>query len=422
MPNGRRRERTETQVENGPPPLRLPLPKDSQPLAEALHRQAQNIGLLFNKFIWIWDGAWTLEGKFKEGRRERRVKSWFLEQVEAIARHFPRDAYFAFIDRQVKMVESLKEHGHKTVIFGKQAEARILSGLGGPHPMEVGFAFHPLYGFPYLPGSGLKGAARAWAELTSQPVDKIKLVFGSESKDEHQAKEHQQGDVIFLDAYAIAPPRLEVDILNPHFPDYYREPEKNLPTEWQSPNPVNFITIGAGISDKDRPVFQFALVARSEEALQLGQEWLEGGLEHLGFGGKTASGYGYFAKGRVQAEELDKLRKGESAKIPAQEGPKIPASPPILIRRPKKKQKSPSVSLSQNHLSQGRLLTVKQGDKIDAEVISNVGGRVTVRLLQGLNQEISFDHAYYPHAPGKRVKVRILAVSSEGRANKVAPA
>ena len=133
MPNGKRKQ-------NGPYSPRFPLPHDSRALAEALYQQAQNIGLLFNKFVWIWDDKWTLEGKVEEGKRERSVKSSFLEQVEAIACHFPRDAYFAFLDRQTKMIRSLEEHGYKTVVFGKRAEARILSGLGGAHPMEVGLS------------------------------------------------------------------------------------------------------------------------------------------------------------------------------------------------------------------------------------------------------------------------------------------
>ncbi|RMD64747.1 type III-B CRISPR module RAMP protein Cmr6 [Candidatus Parcubacteria bacterium] len=295
MPNGKKkRGKKGTKPANGPPAPRFPLPQESQRLAKAVYQQAQNIGLLFNKFVWIWDDNWTLENKFKEGKRERSVKSWFLEQVESIARKCPHQAYGAFFTRQAKLAESLQEQGYKIKVFNKQAEARILSGLGGAHPMEVGFAFHPLYGFPYLPGSGLKGVARAWAELGGADPADIKLVFGSESKDERRAREHQQGDVIFFDAYATALPQLEVDILNPHFPDYYRNPEE-LPTEWQSPNPVNFLTVGIGKSEKERPVFRFILVARSDEALDLAQKWLECGLEELGFGGKTASGYGYFA-------------------------------------------------------------------------------------------------------------------------------
>jgi len=391
--------------------------------------QAQNIGLLFNKFVWIWDDDWTLDAKVKEGRREKSVKSRFLERVQEMAGSFPHNAYYAFLDRQVRMIESLKEHGYRTSVFGKRAEARILSGLGGAHPMEVGFAFHPLYGFPYLPGSGLKGVARAWAELTGESADKIKLVFGSESKDERQAKEHRQGDVIFFDAYAIAPPRLDVDILNPHFPDYYRDPKNNLPTEWQSPNPVNFLTIGVGDRESDKPVFRFVLAARSDDALRLAEKWLECGLEQLGFGGKTASGYGYFAEGRISEEELAKMRKAELAKAQVQKAPApTPAAKPTPEKKPpaaapaaEQKAKISPPSPKPPKPPAASRPPVKQGDKLDAEVIANDGRKVTVRLLGGLDQDVTFEHPYYPHPPGKRVKVKVMAVTAEGKVTKVSP-
>jgi CRISPR-associated protein Cmr6 len=51
---------------------------------------------------------------------------------------------------------------------------------------NAGIALHPLYGFAYLPGSGLKGLARGWAErvwLEAQPqrseaVQRIREIFG----------------------------------------------------------------------------------------------------------------------------------------------------------------------------------------------------------------------------------------------------
>jgi len=276
----------------------FPLPNDSRLLATKIYQKAENIGLLFNKFLWIWDENWMLDAS---------VKSWYFEQIQSIAIDYSHSSYNAFLDRQKKMVQALAEHGYKIIIFGKRAESRILSGLGGAHPMEVGFAFHPLYGFPYLPGSGLKGLARAWAELNGQDRDSIKKIFGSENKD--KPEEPMQGDVVFFDAYSVLPPQLEVDIMNPHFSEYYRDPKNNFPTEWQNPNPVYFLTIGVGKKEDERPVFKFALAARSDEALQLAQEWLERGLENLGFGGKKSSGYGYFAEHRYLPQELDKIQK-----------------------------------------------------------------------------------------------------------------
>ena len=254
-----------------------------------------------------------------------------------------------------------------------------------------------------------------------------KLELERESKDERQAKEHKQGDVIFLDAYAIALPRLEVDILNPHFPEYYRDPKNNLPTEWQSPNPVNFLTLGVGYEEKNRPIFQFALAARSNEGLQLGQEWLERGLEQLGFGGKTASGYGYFAQGRFTVQEMaeirDKIQKAEASKpSPTQPSPaektflKQPAKGQVpKAIRPKVKTTPPKAPKPMPKP------IIRQGDRLEAEVIANDGRNVIIRFLGGLNQEITFEHAYYPHLPGKKVKVKVMSVTSDGKVTRVTP-
>jgi len=409
----------------GAPPPKFPLPRDSQMLAQLIYQKAQNIGLLFNKFLWIWDDKWTLEASFEEGKRKRNMKGWFLERVKDAVSEIPRPAYTAFISRQVKSADSLRNHGYQTVIFGKRAEARILSGLGGSHPMEVGFAFHPLYGFPYLPGSGLKGVARSWAELTGQNQSEIKLVFGSESKDERQVGEHQQGSVIFLDAYSITPPPLEVDILNPHFPEYYRDPKNNLPTEWQSPNPVNFLTIGIGKEEKGRPVFQFILAARSSEALHLAQGWLERGLEQLGFGGKTASGYGYFSQGRLPLEEMDKIRDVFSKKETAKPSNLPPSARNEITLKPKRtittETAPPTAPPLKVHKTEPKS-TIRQGDRLEAQVIANDGKRVTIQLVGEFKQEVTFEHPYYPHHIGKKVKVKVISVSSEGKITKVIPA
>lgn len=43
-------------------------------------------------------------------------------------------------------------------------------------------------------------------------------------------------------------------------------------------------------------------------------------------------------------------------------------------------------------------------------------------LLGGLDQEVTFEHPYYPHPPGTQVKVKVMAVTAEGKVTKVSPA
>lgn len=102
------------------------------------------------------------------------------------------------------------------------------------------------------------------------------------------------GQAVFLDAIPAAPPRLELDIMNPHVPDYYRDGGKTPPTDWQNPVPVYFLTVAPGTE------FQFAvgwrgrLDATGRAHRERAKTWLIAALTELGAGAKTGAGYGYF--------------------------------------------------------------------------------------------------------------------------------
>jgi CRISPR-associated protein Cmr6 len=105
----------------------------------------------------------------------------------------------------------------------------------------------------------------------------------------------RQGSLIFFDGFPTEPPRIEEDIMNVHYPDYYRE--EKPPTDSQSPNPINFLTVA-----KDIP-FQFILGVKENRntpdhnysfSLDQATEILIEALTHHGIGAKTAVGYGRF--------------------------------------------------------------------------------------------------------------------------------
>jgi CRISPR-associated protein Cmr6 len=155
---------------------------------------------------------------------------------------------------------------------------------------NAGICLHPLYGFVYLPGSGLKGLARAYAEMVWKPqhpaeAASIDKVFGQASQD-HSAS----GVIVFHDAWPELWPELCLDIINNHHSGYYDG--KDAPGDWEDPVPVYFLAVQAGAA------FSFALSKRRHdvpgELLNLARQWLEGALLHLGAGAKTAAGYGSF--------------------------------------------------------------------------------------------------------------------------------
>lgn len=193
---------------------------------------------------------------------------------------------------------------------------------------NAGICLHPIYGFVYLPGSGLKGMARAYAEtvwLPAQPEDqaarhaaweRIEDVFGwapnprrnevlndpthpahPRCRTADKVDEHKEfsGGIVFHDAWPAKWPALQADILNSHHGDYYgAAPQDNshAPGDWEGPNMVSFLAVGSGVT------FQFPLSKRRREVdpqlFELAAEWLAGALQHLGAGAKTSSGYGAF--------------------------------------------------------------------------------------------------------------------------------
>jgi CRISPR-associated protein Cmr6 len=160
---------------------------------------------------------------------------------------------------------------------------------------NAGICLHPLYGFVYLPGSGLKGMARAFAKtVASASADDIAAVFGNEPG-EPKRDLQRAGNIVFHDAWPAQWPKLFVDIVNNHHPNYYQAKDSdnsNAPGDWEDPRPVYFLAVAPGTK------FDFYLSKRRgdvpDELRDLAQQWLAGGLGELGAGAKTAAGYGAF--------------------------------------------------------------------------------------------------------------------------------
>lgn len=191
---------------------------------------------------------------------------------------------------------------------------RLAAHLSRSTAMEnAALCMHPVYGFPYLPGSGLKGVARAYAELEGvarafaelegyADSDEFARIFGTTAC---------VGQIVFLEAWPKAWPELQVDILNNHHTEYYtnkgekEEQKKRVavpPGDWESPIPVYFLTVAP------QTTFRFALrkahAGVCDDDLQTAREWLNGGLAQLGFGAKTAAGYGYFQDPATSPEAI----------------------------------------------------------------------------------------------------------------------
>ena len=181
---------------------------------------------------------------------------------------------------------------------------------------NAGIAFHPVYGFVHLPGSGVKGLARAWAETVWAPAQsdaegawrRIEQVFGWSAGSERHKKNWRPeavepppgssaGGIVFHDAWPLTWPMAELDVVNNHHVDYYAG--KDDPGDWENPTLVYFLAVGAGVE------FEFALSARrpaDDGLLEPALEWLAAALQFEGAGAKTAAGYGRFRATGAESE------------------------------------------------------------------------------------------------------------------------
>jgi CRISPR-associated protein Cmr6 len=259
------------------------------------------------------------------------------------------------------------------------AVAPFTTGLGNEHPLENGFAFLNPYGLPYLPGSGVKGVARRAAQELAEgnwesdrgwkgrnkpcyrlsvrrgkqtveiPLSVLDVLFGLESGSGDT--EHVRGALSFWDVL----PRIEgnslrVEIMTPHQSHYYQINKKQnpQPPHFQSPhdsgqpNPICFLTVPPGSRFAFHVVCDTAHLARLTEdksdgapdllaladGRPLWQTLLAGAFEHafewLGFGAKTAVGYGAMqrdpqAEAMAAKERAEREAKERAARSAAEE-------------------------------------------------------------------------------------------------------
>lgn len=210
-------------------------------------------------------GRWELSAAFK-ARRNARFDPAATELFKALG---------------ARWEAMLKDF--TTEQFTATPESRLITGLGATHILETSITLHRTYGLPFLPGSGIKGVARAYAELVEGRIEgdrEFDSVFGVHDR---------AGEVVFFDAIPTRLPDLKPDVMNPHYGEYYQG-GNTPPADWLSPVPVYFLVIG-------KTPFRFAVATRcrsGRELLDTAVGWLKGGLIRCGVGAKTSQGYGFF--------------------------------------------------------------------------------------------------------------------------------
>jgi CRISPR-associated protein Cmr6 len=288
-----------------------------------------NPHLIYNR-LFVSDDEYN--GKKEDNKKKFLTK--FISQYETAK---SKINYESIYRRYLSILNNYNALDYNVVKnLNLQTDWRLIVGLGGESILETSICLHPLYGFPYIPGSAVKGVAKAASILLNEKlsqlllslvekcleyselhkideidIDKIKcaLSYKFESKTKQPTdteveiikeskdvlllirkifgNQSQVGSVIFFDAIPYEKlPELELDIMNNHYTNYYEK--GTIPGDWISPNPVFFVNV------KPQQKFSFFLASKDDSLLKSAEGFLKSGLEELGAGGKTSAGYGYF--------------------------------------------------------------------------------------------------------------------------------
>lgn len=263
-------------------------------------------------YLPFWKEDWNTikEGKQKELAKVGAVPRYAAETMRALAER-QRDVGRA---ARAEVVEAI-------------SISPFATGLGWEHPNENGFAFLHPYGLPYLPGSGVKGVLRDAAQQLADGCDgdtrgwtstAVQILFGPVPEEIRKPDDASCGALRFFDVIPeIAVDdkgkvRMGVDIMNPHHSAYYQD--NATPHDAGSPVPIFFLVVPPGSR------FIFAVDCPREHTLPgalagawrvLIREALDYAFDWLGFGAKTAVGYG--AMKRLSDEEIRKVQQEMAA-------------------------------------------------------------------------------------------------------------
>ncbi|MGO9245593.1 MAG: type III-B CRISPR module RAMP protein Cmr6 [Verrucomicrobiia bacterium] len=293
-----------------------------------------------------------------------------------------------------------RAHKGRIVTFEATLGGRLLINMAGGVIENAGICLDRCFGLPMIPGSAVKGIARSQAlwEMKELPIaERQKLlplamaIFGYGKMDiarngawawvagEDAARavavsrkaDDFKGCACFLPAYPTSAPTLVVDMVNPHYPEYYRG-KRSHATDDENPIQNYFPAVEAGCA------FGFAVLLNrlpqledvgASAVLHQAKAWLERAIMQKGAGAKTAAGYGWFRLGAPVPEPAG------SASAPAKASP---ASQAVTDAVNNTTLKNHLTALMNPGSREGRLATLKA----DLDRDSTAGKRLSTLLAQ----------------------------------------
>jgi len=243
-----------------------------------------------------------------------------------------KEAMNALTERQSALARSCSAEG-RLLRLDAVSIAPFATGLGNEHPLENGFAFLNPYGLPYLPGSGVKGVLRRAAEELRDGVfgvsnqdgwtdAALQALFGVQDGE----GDPRRGALSFWDVVPrLKGDHLQVEVMTPHQNLYLQGNES--PHDSGSPNPICFLSVPPGSQFTFYVRCDLSFLERIAPDLVADVQWkglMQAAFTHafdwLGFGAKTAVGYGAMARdheaeGRAAAEAQRASELAEAARL-----------------------------------------------------------------------------------------------------------
>lgn len=270
-------------------------------------------GMHFSQLFRFWKDDWSKpkESKADAIRELCKLPKSSAEQLSALTQR----------------AKACRSATSGSLTLEAEAVAPFATGLGNAHPLENGFAFLNPYGLPYLAGSGVKGVLRQaarelasdeWGHHTEWEATAIEALFGKES--DGGDVEHFRGVLSFWDVIPqLKGDSLSVEIMTPHQTHYYQNGDS--PHDSGAPNPIFFLAVPPGSSfvfhvqcDLPRLRDKASDLADHDKWKTLLTQAFVHAFKWLGFGAKTAVGYGAMQED-AKAKGLREKALAETAAI-----------------------------------------------------------------------------------------------------------
>jgi len=321
--------------------------KDASPgLRFGMYLKLWGQNLRSKELLWtFYDVSYEIRGQQQQEREVREENKVSALKAATVLTRSDKANLAALSARQTALAAAVPDE--QLLRIDAQAISPFTTGLGNEHPLENGFAFLNPYGLPYLPGSSVKGVLRQaarelaggdWGDCKGWSAEKtyllkvdreeiglslLDVLFGLESED--GSKQHVRGALTFWDVIPrINGESLLVEIMTPHQGHYYQQKQdvktglSTTPHDSGQPVPISYLTVppGSGFTlfVTCDPARLRRLAPDLVQADQAGQpRWKQlmlAAIEHafswLGFGAKTAVGYGAMRRDKNAEEKAAK--------------------------------------------------------------------------------------------------------------------